>query len=233
MGFTSEEELTSFFICVLLLELLHNRSGQNVDWLHCHAAVSSFWMSLIVVSHCYLCSSFLAVPFGSTIPVNSSCALLTFICFSPELCTRLFSFMVLLSCFSCCVIIRYKMIKILRASVWCHMVQSNKAHLLFNRNKNSVITDIFTFKLFTYILQIFSLFNSSLVILPHSHDQGRKQVSCGCYPYLLWFSMVRAEPDQVWWFPAGYISPQTLSLSLSHCRRPCCINLNFHHRPSN
>lgn len=81
MGFTSEEELTSFFICALLLELLHNRSGQNVDWLHCHAAVSSFWMNLIVVSDCYLCSSFFAVPFGSTIPVNSSCALLTFIYF--------------------------------------------------------------------------------------------------------------------------------------------------------
>lgn len=33
-----------------------------------------------------------------------------------------------------------------------HVVQSNKVHLLFDRNKSSVITDRFTFKLFTFIL---------------------------------------------------------------------------------
>lgn len=87
------------------------RSGQNADRLHCHASVISFWINLIVVSDCYSCSYFFAMPFGSTTPVNSSCAVLTVIwttvLYFSELCTRLFSFMLLLSCFLLCIILLY------------------------------------------------------------------------------------------------------------------------------
>lgn len=55
------------------------------------ASVIPFWMNLIFDSVCYSCSWFFAMPFGSTVTVNSSCTVLTVISWMQFWRTGIFS----------------------------------------------------------------------------------------------------------------------------------------------
>lgn len=67
-----EEKSTSFFICVLLSELVRYRSGRNVDWLRCHRwcyppLLNEFniWFSLLFLAlnslQCHLAAASLSI----------------------------------------------------------------------------------------------------------------------------------------------------------------------------
>lgn len=116
-----EEKSTSFFICVLLSELVRNRSGRNVDWLRCHRRCYppllnefNIWFSLLFLAlnslQCHLAAASLSIHLVLS-PLSLAETRYWRTGFSYKWCAQLFSFIYFFFC-----ILRRRNFS--RASLW-------------------------------------------------------------------------------------------------------------------